>query len=179
MSTCEYKPQQIERTFESVLSFAQELIFQNGIYIPRPITDQPSTPIIGKLLIKFSKDLSAMKYRLYVYGNINLVNLNQLIIGASLNAGHTYENGPMISVLFNNPAGVQVNGLLASGILQNGNIHNVRSSSGNRYNTIASLLQGIREGDVYVNVFGTDRNPNMPGYARGLIRGQILARETE
>jgi len=178
-STCEYKAQPIERSFETVLSFAQELINVNGTFVPRPINTAPLTPVIGRLLLRFSRDLSVVKFRLSVFGNANPLSINQLVTVATLNAGRSSENGPIIAVLFNNPTGIRVNGLLASGILTNANIRHVTSASGNTYNTVASLLQGIRKGDVYVNILGSNRDPNTPGFANGLIRGQIFARQTD
>lgn len=171
--------QPIERSFEAVLSFAQELINVNGSFVARSAADAPVPRVIGRLILRFSRDLSSVKFRLSVFCNECPSNINQLITLATLQAGRTFENGPVIATLFTNAAGAQSNGVLACGVITNDQLQRVVAPSGFTFNTIASLLQGIRTGNVYVNVYGSGRNTTTTSYATGLIRGQILARETD
>jgi hypothetical protein len=169
----------IERTFQAVLSYAQELISVNGLFVAAPAANAPTPRVIGKLLLRFSPDLSSVKFRLSVFNNNCPTNINQLVTLATLQAGRTFENGPVIATLFTNAAGIQSNGVIACGILTNAQIQQSLAPNGQIFNTVASLLQGIRTGNVYVNVYGSGRNVALPSYATGLIRGQILARETD
>lgn len=171
--------QPIERSFEAILSFAQELINVNGSFVARAPTDAPVPRVVGRLILRFSRDLSSVKFRLSVFNNNCPTNINQLVTLATLQAGRTFENGPVIATLFANPTGIKSNGVIACGVLTNAQIQRVTAPNGDIFNTVASLLQGIRKGNVYVNVYGSSREPNRPGYATGLIRGQVLARETD
>ncbi len=181
-----------ERNFEIKLSFCQELVAANNgageealeevTYVPRPVKDTP-LGVRGKIEICFAKDLCSLKYRLFVFGADGRRNQNELITMAHFHVARASQNGPITAFLFDAGkgfgCGVASNGLLQEGCLTNADIIPVISPDGNEYNSIASLLDGIRNGDVYVNVHGSNTcDPNKTGFAGGILRGQVFARET-
>ena len=190
--------------FEVCLSFDQEIV--NGR--PRPASQAPKghcgKGVSGSLKLCFEKDLSSVHYKLCICGVRCVENLNELVTQAHLHAGRSYQNGPIIAFLFpcdprnaiplDCGPGIEFDGCCVEGCLTNKDIRLVESANGQEFNTIASLLDGIRRGEVYANVHGsnfencfqdgngmtTEEMPPQPkpSYSGGLIRGQVLAEET-
>ncbi len=153
-----------QRLFIVKASFEQELIrLPGGEFVP--LSTQPNVvdPNISALLIlKFDKDLSLARFKVYVCG-ANKIPQN-FVLSVHLHRGDADVNGPVIVTLFISPfsSGTPVNGLLATGTLTNDNI---QVDSG--INSVASLYQAIRRGAVYVNV-------HTVGLPDGAVRGQIV-----
>ena len=185
---CKYK--KFDRAFEAKLSFAQLLTSSEGhegeTLIPRPVTDTPlgdGEGVHGKMQICFSEDLSEASYRLYVTGLTAPENKNELITQVHIHGGRASQNGPHIIDLYigapSDACGEQSDGLFIEGILTNEDILPHVSVDGNSYNSIASFLDGIRRGEVYVNVHGSGGcEEGKVKYGHGVIRGQLLAKET-
>ncbi len=192
-----------DRKFHVCLSFAQELapvILENEVpnrFQPRPASQAPKgfchKGVSGSLELCFEKNLSAVHYKLCVCGVKDVRNLNELVTQAHLHAGRANQNGPVIAFLFNVaelPCGPGVEfDRCVEGTLCNEDIRPVTSPNGYSFNSVASLLDGIRRGEVYVNVHGSDfenckqiepanEDEKLPSYADGLIRGQVFAEET-
>lgn len=179
----------IERSFEALLSFEQVLIPSGTAFIPfSQVQTAPLPRILGRFRIKFSRDFSFARYRLEVFGlPLSSVPGSLFVTSAGLFAGRPFQNGPLIVPLFNagapltsglpgvTPIVAQVtsNGVISQGTLTNTNINPVTSPNGQAaFNTIASLLDGIRRGEVYCQIFGTN------AFSQGLARGQLLVRDT-
>ncbi len=178
----------IERSFEAILSFEQVVIPSGTSFIPfSQVQTAPFPRILGRFRIKFSQDFSFARYRLEIFGlPLSTVPGSLFVTSAGLFAGRPFQNGPLIVPLFNTGAPltsglpgvtpitqVTSNGVIAQGNLTNANINPATSPNGQAtFNTIASLLDGIRRGEVYCQIFGTN------AFSQGLARGQLLARDT-
>jgi hypothetical protein len=132
----------------------------------------------GQLVLKFSEDLCSVKYKLYVF---NAKKGDKKPTVAHLHLGRANRNGPPIVVLYSNEKKNYSHdkdcedNLLAEGHFNNHDLEFIGSPEDPEVPevpTIASLLDWIRRGYVYVNVHGSGP------YADGLIRGQVFARET-
>lgn len=170
------KPQIPELNFETCLSFEQVLICRCRTLVPRSQGEKPDD-IFGTFRLCFNRGLTQVHYSLFVYNDFATTNTNELITRATLNAGRSDQNGPILVNLFRSAQGVASNGRLVKGTITNKNIHKI-SIGGFSYSSVATLLDGVRRGDIYVMVFGNDRNLERVGYGSGLLRGQIFARET-
>lgn len=172
---CLLQPE-FELEFSAQVSPAQELI--GAPPVPLTTAQLPVSPVIGDIALRFAPDLSSVEFRLNLFGVVNPANLNEAITQAHLHAGRANENGPIIATLVRfadlDEAGVQVNGLLAEGVLRNVDITPVSSPSGLAFNSIASLYNGIRAREVYVNVHGSSFDGLKPSFASGIARGQIF-----
>lgn len=159
------------------LAFEQVLLGSNPNTVPRQKQDKP-TGVWGKFNIAFESDFSKAYFKLYVYGSDVKCNKNTWVTSAYLQAGRSYENGDIIALIYKRSDGhgygKKVNGKLEKGELQNLDISQVSAPSGARFNTIASLLDGILRGEVYVIVNGSDQNSDEPDYSVGMLRGQFL-----
>ena len=170
------KPQIPELNFETCLSFEQVLICRCRTLVPRSQGEKPDD-VFGTFRISFNRGLTSANYSLFVFNDFATTNTNELITRATLNAGRADQNGPILVNLFRSAGGVASNGRLVRGTITNKNIHKI-SIGGFSYSSVATLFDGVRRGDVYVMVFGNDRNLERVGYGSGLLRGQIFARET-
>lgn len=170
------KPQIPELNFETCLSFEQVLICRCQTLVPRSQSEKPDC-VFGTFRLCFNRALTQVRYSLFVYNDLAKTNTNELITRATLNAGRADQNGPVLVNLFRSANGVASNGRLARGVITNKNIHKI-SLNGFGYSSVATLFDGVRRGDVYVSVYGNDRNLDQVGYGSGLLRGQIFARET-
>ncbi len=200
---CKHKYTTPNLAFEADLSFEQLLMVteehQGGgmghdmegetemdVLVPRPASDAPKgsgNGVHGKLQLCFAEDLSHVTYRLFVYGLVAPQNKNELITQVHIHAGRASQNGPHVTDLYIGApidgCGLESNGLFKEGVIINSNIMPHVSPDGNSYNSIASLLDGVRRGEIYINVHGsTGCNPNGVKYGHGLIRGQVFAKET-
>jgi hypothetical protein len=171
-----------QRVFDVPLSFAQELVpLSPPPFLPRPASEAPHGTF-GRLLLCFAKDLSSVKFKLYVFNALGKENPNERITQAHLHAGAANVNGPVFVFLKHpvaGPCGQPFDGLVAEGTLTNADIitPSVSSPSGYLINSIAALYEGIRRGEVYANVHGSNCTPNLPGYATGIVRGQIFTND--
>ncbi|CAK7994791.1 CHRD domain-containing protein [uncultured virus] len=146
--------------------FAQELIpllGSNGQF--QPAVDNFGSRINGLLRLKFSRDFTKIRYKLYVFDATNSTNK---VISAHLHFGAANVNGPVLVTLYDNPQGRNVDGLLAKDTIQN---HEVVHFDGggnpsNQINSIASIYAAIRAGNIYVNIHSV----KLP---QGAARGQI------
>ncbi len=147
---------EFDNKFEVCLSFEQEIVGGR----PRPASQAPKgfrcKGVSGSIKLCFEKDLSSVHYKLCVCGVKDVENLNELVTQAHLHAGRASQNGPIIAFLFDAaqlPCGPGVEfDCCIEGCLTNRDIIRVQSPNGQGFNTIASLLDGIRRGEVYVNV---------------------------
>jgi len=160
--------QDIERTFDVPIKFDQELGATPEGFVPISLNPNIVNPgLTGRLLLKFNKTFTRAQFKLYVFSDNT--NPQNFIRVAHLHFGRANVNGPAVVTLFDapTPSGVFSNGLLSSGIITNADIsrvtHNVVS--------VASLLDSIRRGEIYVNV-------HTVALPAGAIRGQIFSAET-
>ena len=138
---------QPETSITSAASGAQE--------VPKVVTRTK-----GTLDLRFRPDLAAASYSL-------VVRRGKDIFQAHLHCGVAGTNGPVVAFLYPGPT-VDVNGLLASGVLRTGDIiPQTAATCGLPINNIASLLTAIREDLVYLNVHSL-ANPG------GEVRAQVL-----
>jgi hypothetical protein len=159
---CEIK---IQLKFCTKGTFSQELVAMSGS------TDQfiPATGdngnIYAVLQLEFSKGLSALRYKLYVF---NATQPDDKIILAHLHFGPSNVNGPILVSLYPSEIPVNVNGLLIKGTIYNSNIihYNGGTNPQNQINSVASIYAAIRLGNIYFNV----HSQKFPG---GTARGQI------
>lgn len=116
----------------------------------------------GQAILKISSDESSMDYKLIV---ANIKDVTQ----AHIHCGAEDVNGPVVAFLFGfDPAGVDVNGVLAEGTITAANViprPDSEACPGGVAN-LAELIAKIRSGEAYVNVHTID----WPG---GEIRGQL------
>ena len=187
--------ERLELDFCAKLDFCQELVLllQKGNsakelppvqpkFAPRPADEAPKR-VHGKILLSFDHDLCKVRYCLFVFNACGRRNPNEKVTQAHLHAGRANENGPVVAFLANftplNKEGVDVDGLIAKGCLTNEDILPVSvPSSGYALNSIASLYDAIRRGEIYTNVHGSDFKPQKITYEQGLIRGQVFAART-
>ncbi len=149
-------------TFRVPISFYQELAETPDGLVPLSRISRNMNNVKGFLKLRFKKDLSRAAYKLYVF---NATATQDRIISAHLHDGRAFENGPIIVTLFNGPA-INVDGLLSRGYIDNSNITSVNGQN-MEINTLASLYQSIRDGNIYANV-------HSERYPAGIIRGQIF-----
>lgn len=168
---CVLKPQ---FKFCANLSYAQELK-ASPPDPPNPVKFIPLDPavdpgVFGAILLEFQPDLSSLSFKLYVFNDLAPVDPNALIRAAHLHLGNASVAGPVTVPLYSAPLpGTAVNGLLVEGVVHNSDVIPVTSSTGYSSNTIASIYEAIRRGELYANVHGTG-----PNFAGGLARGQIF-----
>lgn len=185
------KPGDLSRTFEAQLSFDQELILVNGALVARVANlpeDEKAPKVAGRIELCFSKDLSSLEYKLFVFDAKGRENANERITLAHLHAGRSYQNGPVIVSLFElvdpQGCGKEVNGLLAKGVLTADDLVGINtgfpivSANGHVFNSIAALFDGCRRGEVYANVHGSDCEDDKPTFENGIVRGEIFSTET-
>jgi hypothetical protein len=158
--------------FRVFMSFDQVINDDDGILCPATETGCLYDPMSGKFVMKFEKDLSAVRYKVWVYNA-----RYHKVRAVHLRAGRANEIGDPIATLYDikrdcpgmsDDAGIEGNGLLCKGILRNHDIDRVPAPDGYCFNTIASLFQGIRNGNVYVNVESSGK------YAQGILRAQLF-----
>lgn len=113
----------------------------------------------GQAIFKLSEDGTSLSYKLIV---ANIENVTQ----AHIHCGDATVNGSVLVFLFGfAPGGVDVNGVLAEGVITQANIRPTHPSCPN-IDTFAELLELLRNGTAYVNV-------HTVAYPGGEIRGQI------
>lgn len=176
MTKCE-KKECVKRRFCAKLATCQELV--DKPLRPLNKSELPSEKVHGFIKLKFSKDLCKLKYKLYVFKVLGCKNENELVTQAHIHGGRASQNGPVVASLFNfaplTQKGVKANGLLAKGTITNSDISLVQSPNGREFNSVASILDAILEGDLYVNVHGSNVNILQQSFADGILRGQILS----
>ena len=124
-------------------------------------------PAIGDLSIQFAPDFTYATFQLRVFNGVGITQ-------AHFHCGVPGINGPIVVFLFGlNPAGVAVNGVLASGVITNANIvpavdFAANASCGLTINNLDSLNAAMRAGKIYTNVHSIA----FPG---GVARGQNFA----
>jgi hypothetical protein len=122
-------------------------------------------PTVGNFAIAFDENLTQAGFRLDVLNGLGITQ-------AHLHCGAAGVNGPIVAFLFGLvPAGVNVNGTLATGVLTNASIQPVDFSTnaacGRTINNIASLHAAALERRIYVNVHSLA----FPG---GVTRAQLI-----
>lgn len=113
------------------------------------------------LLLEFDDDGENMTHTLTVQGNG--------ITAAHLHCGSAGENGPPVVTLFSTSSpGVNVNGVLSTGGIDNGDIANVDCQSviGQTINDVEDLSDAIDDEEIYVNVHSVQ-------FPAGAARGQL------
>ncbi|MBI4079701.1 CHRD domain-containing protein [Candidatus Kaiserbacteria bacterium] len=101
----------------------------------------------GTILVEFDDDGENMTHTLTVQGNG--------ITAAHFHCGSAGENGPPVVTLFSTSSpGVNVNGVLSSGGIDDGDIASVDCNSviGRNISDVEDLAEAIEDDDVYVNV---------------------------
>jgi hypothetical protein len=122
-------------------------------------------PTVGDLSIQFAADFTYATYQLRIFNGVGITQ-------AHFHCGVPGINGPIVVFLFGlNPAGVAVNGVLASGIITNANIQAVdfsaNPSCGLTINNLESLNAAMQSGRIYTNVHSLA----FPG---GVARGHVF-----
>jgi len=148
--------------FGATLSGAQEPVPPEAPTTPSPGV---ATQMTGTLEVAVQPDLSSLAYRLVVTNGVG-------VTASHLHCGRPGENGPVVIPLSPaNPAGQDVNGVLAEGTLRNENIDPgatvCEELIGRPVRNIASLAAAAALGLIYANVH-TVANPS------GEIRGQLI-----
>jgi hypothetical protein len=110
------------------------------------------TPAIGRFRITFNAERTQALFELTVNGGVG-------ITAAYLHLGRPDTNGPVVAILFNKPAGINITGTLASATLTSPSITG-------QLNSLAALVNAMTQGDIYVNICSLAK-PD------GLIRGQM------
>lgn len=153
---------QSQNSFCVPLTFDQELIENDeGVLVPLSNEQANLDNVRGAFKLKFNSSLSKAAYALYVY---NARAESDRITAAHLHFGNASINGPRVVPLFEGPPR-NVNGLLIKGLIDNRDVVQ-ESDTGVNVNSLASLYEAIRAGNIYVNV----HSERFPG---GIIRGQI------
>lgn len=93
----------------------------------------------------------------------------KVIEGENITAAHLHcapagQNGPVAVGLFSTSAGVDIDGTLASGTIDESDLEEACEGAG--IETFQHLIQAMREDRVYVNVHSTE-------YPNGVVRGQL------
>jgi len=156
--------QQKDPTFEfgATLSGAQEPVPADAPSTPSPgVTTQAN----GTFKIHVQPDLSSLTFTLTVQNGT-------AVTASHIHCGRPGENGPVVVPLSPpNPAGQNVNGVLAEGTIRSENIDpgalQCEQLIGRPVRNIASLTAAAVLGLIYVNVH-TIANPT------GEIRGQLI-----
>lgn len=155
---------QKDPTFEfgATLSGAQEPVPAEAPSTPSPGV---TTPANGTFKIHVQPDLSSLNFTLTVQQGIG-------VTASHMHCGRPGENGPVVIPLSPpNPAGQNVNGVLAEGTVRSENIDpgatQCEALIGRPVRNIASLAAAAALGLIYVNVH-TIANP------AGEIRGQLI-----
>ena len=141
--------------FKAALSGAQE------VSPPAPVGGVV-TEATGSVKVEFDKALTKAEFKLKVFNGVD-------VIVAHFHCAPAGVNGPVVAFLFPfNPAGVDVNGTLASGTLTNADIIATSGDPcGVTINNIASLAAAMLDGKIYANA-------HTIAHPAGEIRGQIL-----
>ncbi len=126
----------------------------------RPASEVPPCPnaartAVGTAVFELSEDATQLTYRLVVS------NTASPITAAHIHLAPVGQNGPVVAFLFGPSAGVESNGLLASGVITAADL--TGPLTGQPFST---LVAAIQQGNTYANVHTT----GCPG---GEIRGQI------
>jgi hypothetical protein len=133
---------------------------------PAPQTGAVTNPpVIGDMSIQFAPDFTYATYQVRVFNGVGITQ-------AHFHCGVPGINGPIMVFLFGlNPAGVAVNGVLASGVITNANIlpvdFSANPSCGLTINNLESLNAAMQNGKVYTNAHSL----TFPG---GVARGQVF-----
>ena len=171
--------QDFQRSFDVLLTFEQELSAgPNGT--PLPASVKPGN-IFGRIQLCFNKELSEIKYKLFVFNDVQPSNRNALVTQAHLHVGKAGQNGDVFTFLFTilpTDCGRVSNGLLAEGTITNATIlPRTSPDSTVSVSNVASVLDAIRKGQVYANVHGSNTcDTGQQGFAAGVIRGQIFTK---
>lgn len=128
------------------------------------LSGQQETPAVqtkatGKFVLSVGKN-DDIEYHLSVQEGQN-------ITAAHLHCGAMGQTGPVVVPLFESKNPLDVDGELASGTIMMNDINEHLNDCDPGIDTPAHLLQAMREGKVYVNVYSTE-------YPNGLIRGQLM-----
>jgi hypothetical protein len=148
--------------FGATLSGAQEPVPADA---PTTPTAGVATQMAGTLTLSVVPDLASLTFRLTVQNGVG-------VTASHLHCGRPGENGPVVMPLSPaNPAGQDVNGVLAEATLRSENIDAGATACeqliGRPIRNIASLAAAAVLGFIYVNVH-TLTNPS------GEIRGQLI-----
>jgi hypothetical protein len=111
-----------------------------------------ATQTTGRVEISFNKERTLARYSVTIKSGVG-------IISSELHFGKSNVIGPIEAVLFDQPAGVDVNGILVEGTLN-------EASFLGRLASLPALENAIKQGDIYCNVH-TRANPD------GALRGQL------
>jgi hypothetical protein len=118
----------------------------------------------GTASTMFSADLTSVAFSLSVFNGVGVTQ-------AHIHCAPAGANGPVVAFLFGfDPVGVNVNGLLAQGVLTNANIlpqNPPDPACGVVITNIASLQTAMEQGRLYVNVHSLAR-------PAGEVRGQLM-----
>lgn len=157
----------------TTLAYADQPGLARGFFSgAQEVTTPPggvTTSTGGRIRLKFARDLAEASFQLDVTNGTD-------VTAAHLHCGRAGENGPIVVTLFNNSAGVDINGTLAEGTVANTDIDtnagcDSRTDGINRpVNNIASLFAAIRGGFIYANVHTKD-NPS------GETRAQLFVED--
>ena len=155
----------IQTKFIVPIRFEQDVVGRP----PHAHTD-PNPGITGTLKLLFDEGLTSAKYRLYIFNEKSEEDTpkDELISMAHLHAAPTGDIGELIVVILESNPPVYVNGLLKKGTITNSNIRSIKTREGYRFNTVSTLYNAIREGNLYVDIHGTGK------YLAGMLRGQIF-----
>ncbi|MDQ3008036.1 MAG: CHRD domain-containing protein [bacterium] len=144
----------MQPTAQSMLKHESNVMLSGSQEVPAV-----STEATGKAHIGVQQDERMINYK------IELTNAMD-VTAAHLHCAPAGQNGPVVVGLFNNPAGVDVNGELASGMIPASDLLAGASACSPNITTMSHLVQAMREGKIYVNVH-TMTHPN------GELRGQV------
>lgn len=122
-----------------------------------PAVETSSTGYITLQNFKASQQLS---YMLEVYDGED-------INAAHLHCGEKGENGPVVVDLFNGPQ-QDINGMLAQGMINPGDIKVAGENCDPMIKTVDDLVYAIEQGSVYANVHSSQ-------FPNGEIRGQLAS----
>jgi hypothetical protein len=120
----------------------------NGANEIPPVT----TTTTGRVEITFNKERTMATYKITINGGVG-------VISSELHFGKANVTGPIQAILFDQPAGIDVNGILVERSLS-------ESSFLGELASLPALENAIKQGSIYCNVH-TLANPG------GALRGQL------
>ncbi len=134
-------------TFHAVLNKDQQV----------PKTD---SAMVGHASFSMTPDERSMSYTVQLLQG-------RRVLEAHLHCGAVGQNGPAIVPIFSSPTGVDVDGTLASGTIDEDDILSIAATCDPNITTMPHLIQAIREGKIYINV-------HTANYPNGAARGQLM-----
>ena len=145
------------KRFTAHMSGAQEVVFDNGDFVPGGVDTLAS----GRVSARFDKALSSVRV------DVKINNLVGNFAGAHFHCGRAGQNGPVAFGLIS-PGPLSLDGKRIRGSLVNTDFTGADCSPaiGRSVNNIAALQAAMQDGLIYLNI-------HSDAFPAGEIRGQL------